>query len=87
MLGLGVCWRHLQKPLNADSHQNYDMKRQHEAIKRSNHMPSHGNLVRNLILLTEGSKRRLCKSTSAVIPAKLCLKAVLCEAQGEVVKR
>jgi len=36
-------------------------------------------LGENLILLTEGSKRRLCKSTSAVIPAKLCLKAVLCE--------
>eukprot|EP00435_Cladocopium_sp_Y103_P059562 s1531_g21.t1 len=30
----------------------------------------------NLILLTEGSKRRLCKATSSVIPAKLRLKAV-----------
>lgn len=36
-------------------------------------------LGENLILLTEGSKRRLCKDTSSVIPAKLRLKAVLCE--------
>lgn len=35
---------------------------------------------RNLIALTEGSKRRLCKSDCAVIPNALRLKAVLCEA-------
>ncbi|CAK9003789.1 Protein arginine N-methyltransferase 9 (Protein arginine N-methyltransferase 10) [Durusdinium trenchii] len=34
---------------------------------------------KNLIALTEGSKRRLCKSDCAVIPNALRLKAVLCE--------
>ncbi|CAK9096447.1 unnamed protein product [Durusdinium trenchii] len=36
-------------------------------------------LGENLIALTEGSKRRLCKSDCAVIPNALRLKAVLCE--------
>ncbi|CAE6967423.1 slc35b2 [Symbiodinium natans] len=36
-------------------------------------------LGENLILLTEGSKRRLCKQHAPVIPARLRLKAVLCE--------
>ncbi|CAE7857733.1 PRMT7 [Symbiodinium microadriaticum] len=36
-------------------------------------------LGENLILLTEGSKRRLCKQNAAVIPARLRLRAVLCE--------
>ncbi|CAE7331634.1 PRMT7 [Symbiodinium pilosum] len=36
-------------------------------------------LGENLILLTEGSKRRLCKQHAPVIPCRLRLKAVLCE--------
>ncbi|CAJ1399170.1 unnamed protein product [Effrenium voratum] len=36
-------------------------------------------LGENLILLTESSKRRLCKADAKVIPAVLRLKAVLCE--------
>ena len=40
-------------------------------------MEIHG--ARNLIVLTEGSKRRLCRADSPVIPARLRLKAVLCQ--------